>query len=191
MALVGACVVDGEVITARDRLAAHGPGGAGRTETPRSQAGETWLMRRLLWRPLFLIYVTLAEAMVEARAHPASVRRGASYRDALVPLLALAALARIVIGLATAFWFAGVFVVAEATQSVLDPWVDVVGLSLGWTAALGMLASLVRMGIAWLLRRREDLLVRLRFVEPGKWDLVWQAVIGTCAALWALAGSGT
>ena len=119
------------------------------------------------------------------------MRQGASYRDALVPLLALAAMARMVIGLATALWFAGVFVVAEATQSVLGRWVDVVGLSLGWTAALGMLASLLRMGIAWLFRHREDLLLRVRIVEPGRWDLVWQAVIGTCAAIWALAGTGT
>ena len=162
-----------------------------RPEMPRSEVGETWLMRRLLWRPLFLIYETLAESMVEARAHPAGVRQGASYRDALVPLLALAAMARMVIGLATALWFAGVFVVAEATQSVLGRWVDVVGLSLGWTAALGMLASLLRMGIAWLFRHREDLLLRVRIVEPGRWDLVWQAVIGTCAAIWALAGTGT
>ena len=148
-------------------------------------------MRRLLWRPLFIIYETLAEAMAEARADPSAARLGASYRDALVPVLALAATARMVIGLATALWFAGVFVVAEATHSVLDPWVDVVGLSLGWTAALGMLASLVRMGIAWVLRHREDLLLRVRLVEPGRWDLVWQAVVGLCAALWALARTGT
>ena len=107
-------------------------------------------MHRLLWRPLFIIYETLAGAMAEARADPSAARRGATYSDALIPVLALAATARVVIGLAAALWFAGVFVVAEATQSVLDPWVDVVGLSLGWTAALGMFASLVRMGIAWM-----------------------------------------
>ena len=162
-----------------------------RPPPPRDEPGETWLMHRLLWRPLFIIYETLAGAMAEARADPSAARRGATYSDALIPVLALAATARVVIGLAAALWFAGVFVVAEATQSVLDPWVDVVGLSLGWTAALGMFASLVRMGIAWMLRHREDLLLRVRVVEPGRWDLAWQAVVATCAAVWALAGTGT
>lgn len=121
-----------------------------------------------------------------------NIRRGrgklkpTDYAGTAYHLAMLSAAARGTLGLATAAWFVLLILVSLLFAGVWDTWLVEFGLALGWTAALGVLVSLLRMGAARLLERRVGFLMRSRIAEPWRWDIVWQAVVATGAAIWML-----
>ncbi|GIG39547.1 hypothetical protein Cph01nite_13090 [Cellulomonas phragmiteti] len=76
------------------------------------------------------------------------------------------------------------FVRAEVLGPGRQDWVDVTGLALAWTAALGIATSVSRMAVERTLRRQVSFLMRTRLAEPRNGDIVWQAAVATAAAVW-------
>lgn len=146
---------------------------------------EFWFVRLSLWRPAAIIYGVLVENLVELRAgQKASPNGRARYDDILVPMLALAAAARAPVAILSVVCFGLSFVRSQVLGPGPQDWLDVAGLALGWSAALGMATSIARMGVQRVLRRRVRFLMRTRLAEPRNGDIVWQLAVGLAAAGW-------
>ena len=138
-----------------------------------------------LFAPIVALYAALLVSIEDIRRGRGKLKPtdypGTAYHVAM-----LSAAARGTLGLATAAWFILLVLASLLFADVWETWLVVAGLALGWTAALGVLASLARMGVARLLGRRVGFLMRSRIAEPWRWDIVWQAVSATVAAIWTL-----